>query len=979
MKKQNIILIILILAVQVYSSRFNGFGLKFRTVESEHFKITYHSNCEYLVNRVQQKFEQLYNIYKNTYGLTLPNKTEVVILDSDFSNGWALSFTNTITLWTHDTDFKLRGSHTWWDDVITHEYAHIVSIWTGMKLSNHTPDIRFGFFSHPNENNRIEAFQSLSTEILPFWFTEGIAQYESSRHGSDFWDSHRDMILRTLTLSGKLLTWDHMQVGAGKIDDYEKAYNSGFSLVTYIADTYGYDKITAMLRESAKMHRLNFDRVIKEVLGITGRELYAEWKSSLEKKYKTQVANLGTQVFGRKINKDGFDNYWPMFSPDGKKIFFLSNGKQDYGMQTLYQYQFDDTIKEDKRITPAMNISDIYDIHPQSGRICYQSAKSKKSQLPARQGGARMLDIFTDTLPSDKKSFNPFRKTEKQVTIKKGIFNSSFSPSGNMIACSQRDVDRFYLAITDTSGTYFNVVYPNLQDSVRPEINYIYSIDWSPDGRHIAFSYMDQTDRKIGIYDTLNHTCQTICDTKNDERDPSYSPDGKHLYFSSDRTGIFNIYRYNIQDKSLEQVTNVSGGAFAPSISPDNKKLVYSSYDQNGFGIYLLDSIKAINKDTVSTPYSPVVSIKPESTTSIGESRPAFRFPNQFFLIPTLLSEQTTTRRNNWNAGVSTIKAGVIFNLLEPLTITNLGTEIDGYFFLDVKHIMNMLTLKSYPISVDANYDMGIFGETKLLPFTTSFDYNLRGIADNDEFFDEIEGATAYLPYNALIQNLNLQLSLTKGERRTITGLHLLGGLNRYDVNIQDQISIKYNLNKGFRTGAMATYSHVKSEAKSNISPCGFAAKLQYDFWNQLSLKDENSIVYPESSSIPKEQYYKYKYHQILGHMKTGLSAPWYNRHDIYLDLQGTLLSVVHQDTTFPSFLLPGVWVPGYSYYYRDTKIKRDSISVTYDTLQVTGKAVLSGTISYRFPLWPGLIDKKLSFLYLERLYGAINVSGGAG
>ena len=74
----------------------------------------------------------------------------------------------------------------------------------------------------------------------------------------------------------------------------------------------------------------------------------------------------------------------------------------------------------------------------------------------------------------------------------------------------------------------------------------------------------------------------------------------------------------------------------------------------------------------------------------------------------------------------------------------------------------------------------------------------------------------------------------------------------------------------------------------------------------------------------------------------------------------------------------PRVWGPVIP-TITEIQIKRDSISVTYDTLQVTGKAVLSGTISYRFPLWPGLIDKKLSFLYLERLYGAINVSGGAG
>ncbi|MDR2728327.1 MAG: hypothetical protein LBB56_04285, partial [Chitinispirillales bacterium] len=53
--------------------------------------------------------------------------------------------------------------------------------------------------------------------------------------------------------------------------------------------------------------------------------------------------------------------------------------------------------------------------------------------------------------------------------------------------------------------------------------------------------------------------------------------------------------------------------------------------------------------------------------------------------------------------------------------------------------------------------------------------------------------------------------------------------------------------------------------------------------------------------------------------------------------------------------------------------------AVKYDTVLVTGRAVLSGEFSYRFPLWPKPIDRKLSFLYFDKLYGALNVSAGAG
>jgi hypothetical protein len=434
----------------LFAAKYNAYGLKFYTVETDHFQINYMNGCGHLAKQVGNKFEELYSIYRKTYGLTLPNKTKVMILDSDDSNGWAFTNINTITLWTHDFDYNMRGSHDWLDDVITHEYGHIISIYSSLKAPPQIPEIRFGYFSHPNEKNRVEAIHSFPTEILPPWFTEGIAQYESSKNGTDSWDSHRDMILRSLILSNSALSWDHMQAFAGRGDDYEKTYNSGFALVKYISETYGYEKIPAMLRASSKVTRFNFDKSIREVLGISGKQLYTNWKKSLETHYTNQLKQIGPQVYGKKINKDGFENFWPNFSADGKYIYFLSNGKADYSRKNMYTYAISDTVKKENKIKLVKALGSVYDIHYPSGRFCFTSPKSRKSVLPAAQGGSPIRDLFTDTLPSDKKSFHLFpHKTEKQVTIQKDIFSASFSPAGNMLVCAQRDIDKstLYLLI----------------------------------------------------------------------------------------------------------------------------------------------------------------------------------------------------------------------------------------------------------------------------------------------------------------------------------------------------------------------------------------------------------------------------------------------------------------------------------------------------------------------------------------------------
>ena len=45
---------------------------------------------------------------------------------------------------------------------------------------------------------------------VPPWLAEGTAQYMSPELKYDFWDSHRDMLLRDLVLNKKLLSFNQM-------------------------------------------------------------------------------------------------------------------------------------------------------------------------------------------------------------------------------------------------------------------------------------------------------------------------------------------------------------------------------------------------------------------------------------------------------------------------------------------------------------------------------------------------------------------------------------------------------------------------------------------------------------------------------------------------------------------------------------------------------------------------------------------------
>jgi Tol biopolymer transport system component len=982
----------------------NGFGTKAFTIECRHFSIHYTDGLEQVAREAGAIFENLYEVYSKTYGIVLPAKTKVLIVDGEITNGLADPTHNFIILWPHDFDINLRGTHDWLRGVIAHEFAHIISITAGFKLPPFIPAIQIGYFSHPNEPYRIEALHIFPGEILPPWFTEGIAQYEDSRKGTDSWDSHRDMILRTLVVSGKILPQARMFEFAGNGEDLEKTYNHGFSLVKYIADTYGYDKVVSLLKECTHFFRLDFNAAIKKVLGITGRQLYDEWKRSLEIKYNDQVKKLGKQVYGRKINKEGYDNYWPKFSPDEKKVFFISNGKADYSFfsMTLYSYSMVDSVKDNKKIKEEKGVSGFYSIHAPSGLIAYTSMKSGKSTMPANKGGGRVFDIFIDTLPPDKKAFNPFKKkTERQVTKKLSIFSAVFSPSGEKLACAKRIGDKFYLCMADTSGKNFRILYPDTSRSsqIQP-IKYIYSLDWSADGRNIVASYIDTGFRKIGVYDTLTRLFDVMKNTGYDDRDPRYSMDGKTLYFSSDRTGIFNIYRYSFETHALERLTNVSGGAFSPDVSRDQKKLVCANYDKDGYGIYLFDSVTAVAQSQEDSLFAPRQSVSVSPVPSVaGEVSPYWYFPTMFMLAPTIIVEQTIPQIYDVFKGRSVFKAGAVGYLEDPLASAGMGTQLGAYLLLEPDKLNRFINLDKGFFGRDINFDLGAFGSTKTLPVELSFDFLHRSITESDYFYWDYSGTATQQPlnYQITLQYLDLLVSHPLAEG---INLHLIGSYNWYEVYLLLEDAFKnifpgtkdffYNVAQGYRVGSYLSFLAPEYDQRMFISPRGFAAKLRYNYWNQYLL-NEKGVTF--ENSLPRENYDIFKYHELSGTLKFGMTSPWYEYHDLYADVNATvvvphervnnaLLGTHRTEKELPSYYKPVEWLNGYAYFFKGTLKKADASgdSIIFDTVLVTGNAVASINLSYRFPLWPGLqIGKRMWFLNIDQLYGAVNFCAGAG
>ena len=128
-------IVFLLLTVIFGQAKYNHPELKWYTFETEHFKIHYHDETEVSASEAATVAELVYPKITEFYDFEPEDKTNIILKDADdYSNGAAYYYDNKIIIWASPLNFELRGSHRWLQNVITHEYAHIVSLQKSMKI-----------------------------------------------------------------------------------------------------------------------------------------------------------------------------------------------------------------------------------------------------------------------------------------------------------------------------------------------------------------------------------------------------------------------------------------------------------------------------------------------------------------------------------------------------------------------------------------------------------------------------------------------------------------------------------------------------------------------------------------------------------------------------------------------------------------------------------------------------------------------------
>lgn len=546
-------------------------GMEWSYIQTPHFDVYFYGGGEPIAYYAADVAEKSYDQISYQLDWRLSKRVSILVYNShnDFQQtnvtlgylqegigGFTELFKNRVVL-------PFEGSYEQFRHVLHHELTHAI-----------VNDLIFG--------GNVQSIVSGKMRVnIPLWLSEGYAEYSSLD-----WDSRADMIIRDAAISGSLPPVQYLS--------YYMAYKGGQSVVRYIGETFGVERIGEIFHDTR--HFKDVPKALEHTLHLDLETLTEKWHFSVRKDYwpdiegRDNLDDLGQRLTDHSETQNYF-NVSPAISPNGGKVAFLSDRS---GYADIYVMSSDDG-RELKKIISGQRTAELEELKWLSPGLSW--APDNRHLVFAAKSGNEDALVFYDT------------EKETKHTHKlglDGIFTASWSPDGQYVAFSGLKDGASDLFLYNIKSKKVTQLTYDLFSDTRPT--------WSPDGSELAFvsdrgeqlltgvvsprspqarDLLKKHDfRSTDIY-TLNlesTQIKRITNSPGSEDSPSYANTSSKLAYTSDRSGIWNIYFYDLETSTETAITDIMTGIFQISWSKDDSRLVFAGYEKGGWDIFTINN-----------------------------------------------------------------------------------------------------------------------------------------------------------------------------------------------------------------------------------------------------------------------------------------------------------------------------------------------------------------------------------------------------
>ena len=296
------------------------------TLESPHFLVHFPPGQEDVARRLAWVGEQAHRSLLPKMQYLPEEKTHIVVADvSDVANAATrvtpYNYIMVYPVYPDNIGYDsgvVSGSADWFAQLLLHEYTHVLQL-----------DMHAGNSSRVRRVLGKVPWAATPNSFLGYAILEGYATFEEGSLGSGRGDgSFYDMFLRAATLENQLPVWDRV---IGNYDLLEwnpgpAVYLYGYSLLDYIACTYGAEKLSEIHRLHSEKPFLGTNGVISQVLDVPFHDVWDGWRTDLEDRYSKQREALEPTTELQVVPTQGHVALWPTWSPDGKQVVYGSTG-----------------------------------------------------------------------------------------------------------------------------------------------------------------------------------------------------------------------------------------------------------------------------------------------------------------------------------------------------------------------------------------------------------------------------------------------------------------------------------------------------------------------------------------------------------------------------------------------------------------------------------------------------------------------------